>query len=540
MATKLGRSLVPAFRRPARVLALMCMAIICSAHIGSPDTWYSGAAGPYHLLVHVKAPPVVPGIAIISIKPQETVERVTAFVNKFDAVAGAPPPDIARKLADNPGWYRTQLWVMDPGSNSVTVSVRGASGEGVVVIPLVAVAARRLEFNGLLTTILGAAGLVLVAGMLSVIGAAVRESVLEPGVEPDMSRRKRARFAMLRGALVIVLMVSGLAVWWRAEDNAFAQNMFKPLAVAARVDHSTAVGDKLVLTITDSAWKNRNQVRSRPRGGNEFTTLMTDHDKLMHMFVIAENGQRSFAHLHPTTSDSVTFESVLPPLPAGRYRVFADVLHATGLTETLSATLTLDTPRASANVQLSDVDDAWISSTNSGDSVTTLLADGSSLTWLGARAPHVVGEEADLRFRLDPPTGDNAALEPYLGMSGHAAVVRDDGGVFIHLHPMGTISSAAQTMLSRGDTPPHSMATSDKATPEMSMTDMTIPEMTIPDAAIPAMGAHASGSSIVSFPYAFPTTGTFTVWVQVKRRGRVLTGSFPLVVSNPAKTNAGK
>ena len=164
----------------ARALMLATITLICSAHIGSPDAWFDGAAGPYHVLVHVKAPSVVPGIAVISIKPQEAVDTVTAFVNKFDAVAGAPPPDIARAVANEPGWYRTDLWVMDPGSNSVTVSLHGAKGEGTVVVPLVAVAGRRLEFNGILTVVLGVAAMVLVAGMLTLVGAAVRESVLPP------------------------------------------------------------------------------------------------------------------------------------------------------------------------------------------------------------------------------------------------------------------------------------------------------------------------------------------------------------------------
>jgi hypothetical protein len=43
-------------------------------------------------------------------------------------------------------------------------------------------------------------------------------------------------------------------------------------------------------------------------------------------------------------------------------------------------------------------------------------------------------------------------------MGGHAMVQRDDGGVFVHLHPMGTVSMAAQERLlrrERGDTALH-------------------------------------------------------------------------------------
>jgi len=493
--------------RARRAVMLASIAILCSAHINSPDAWFDGPAGPYHVLVHVKTPAVVPGIAVISIKPDQKVDTVTAFVNKFDAVAGGPPPDVAKPVANEPGWYRTQLWVMDPGSNSVTVSLRGAKGEGSVVVPLVAVAGRRLTFDKTLTVVLGAAAMVLVAGMLTLVGAAVRESVLPPGEEPDDKRRRRARFAMMRGAVVIVVVVAGLGTWWRAEDALFAQNLFKPFAVTARTELVERVGNRLVLTITDSVWTQRHvERRTRPRGGSEFTALVDDHQKLMHLFVIAENGQGTFAHLHPTTTDSVSFTSMLPPLPAGRYRVFADVLHSTGLTQTLSTTVTIEAPSAASEVRLSDVDDAWIAGVPSASGATAKLADGASLTWLGASVPHVAGEEAGLRFSIASPAGDTASLEPYLEMLGHAAVVRDDGGVFIHLHPMGTISMTAQTMLSRGSGAPH---------------DMTMNPM----------AADTAGSHTLYFPYAFPTSGNYTVWVQVKRHGRVLTGAFRVAVT---------
>lgn len=34
----------------------------------------------------------------------------------------------------------------------------------------------------------------------------------------------------------------------------------------------------------------------------------------------------------------------------------------------------------------------------------------------------------------------------------------------------------------------------------------------------------------ISFPYAFPRPGSYSVWVQVKHSGRVLTGVFPVKV----------
>ena len=118
-------------RQYVRSLVLACVVLVCAAHINSPDAWFDGPAGQYHVLVHVKPPAVVPGIAVISIKPDEKVDTVTAFVNKFDAVAGGPPPDVAKPVATEPGWYRTQLWV-----KRRTTGADGALGSQCCVVRL--------------------------------------------------------------------------------------------------------------------------------------------------------------------------------------------------------------------------------------------------------------------------------------------------------------------------------------------------------------------------------------------------------------------
>ncbi|HEX5076390.1 MAG TPA: hypothetical protein VFW03_24480 [Gemmatimonadaceae bacterium] len=496
-------------RRAALVAAI---ALVTSAHIGSPDVWFDGLAGPYKVLVHVEAPPVVPGIAIINVRVAEPgVSRVTAFVNHYDATGGTPPPDLASPIPQSPSWYRTRLWVMSPGSNSVTVSVSGARGEGTVVVPLVALPGRRLQFNGALAVVLSIAGIVLALGLFTIVGATVREGVLPPGVEPDAQRRRRARVAIARAVGVIAIVLVGGGAWWRAEDSAFTRGLFRPLAVRVAVDTSTAQR-RFSLSITDSVWVHRNDVAwLRARRASPATSLVEDHGKLMHLFLVAADGGPAFAHLHPGTADTVTFTSALPDLPAGTYRVFADIVHQSGLTETLTSTVTLTDQRHSATRDTStDADDSW-SVSRKGDSTHSVLADGTVLTWNRSSAPLVAGEEAGLRFAATPPAGDTASLEPFLGMAGHVVVVRDDGNVFIHLHPLGTISLAAQVRLTRS----------------------------APAAMAHAMTAPLDAADSLYFPYAFPQPGKYTVWVQVKRRGRVLTGSFPADVrSSPTRASA--
>ncbi len=63
--------------RLASALALT-MAVLLAAHVGSPDVFWSGKAGPYAIDVVVRPPQVVPGIAEILVRaPDAGVERVT-------------------------------------------------------------------------------------------------------------------------------------------------------------------------------------------------------------------------------------------------------------------------------------------------------------------------------------------------------------------------------------------------------------------------------------------------------------------------------
>jgi hypothetical protein len=500
------------------------------------------------VLVHVQAPAVVPGIAIVNVKATESgVARVTAFVNRFDATGGAPPPDVAAPVADTPGWYRTRLWVMTPGSNSVTVTVDGAKGTGSVVVPLTAVAGRRLGFDAPRAALLISAGLVLALGLVTIAGAAVRESVLPPGATPDPSRRRRARFAMARVAGVLLLAVLATGAWWRAEDRAFQRNLFRPMPITARVEPGnsdslasgaeirparTTAGSRvpspdvpavpgprsLSFTIEDSTWTHRHDVRwLRERGLQPRSDLVVDHGKLVHLFLIAADGRSAFAHLHPTTRDSVTFEVPMPPLPPGPYRMFADVVHASGFTQTMTTTLDVRGDSAGGDGWRStDPDESWSSGRRGGeDPSIAVLADGTTLTWLRDASPLVANAEAGLRFAVTAPAGDTASLEPFLGMVGHAVVVKDDAGVFIHLHPLGTISVAAQERLLQTGASRPTDPTAPAASHAMHQTPTT----------------PAARGDTLYFPYAFPQEGNYTVWVQVRRKGEVLTGSFPVSVA---------
>lgn len=488
-------------RRSARRLAAAACAlgamVLLAAHVGSPNVFYEGNAGPYPVRVVVRPPGVIPGLAEISVRvPEGDVRRVTVRPVRWDlGTKGAPRADEARPVAGEPRLWSAELWFMDFGSYSVHVAVEGAAGAGTVIVPVPAVATQTLGMKRGMALGLAGLGLFLFVGALTIVGAAVRESVLPPGEVPDAARRRRSWIARVIAVPVLTLAVLGGSRWWDAEDAAYAGNLYAAPETRATVD--VAGGARvLTLAITDSTW-------------GRFSPLLPDHGKLMHMFLVGEGGMDAFAHVHPVRADSTTFRVTLPPLPAGSYRVYADVVHESGFPQTFVDRVTVPAAPSSTASAAMDADDAWRVGGTSG--ATSRLEDGSVMTWERGAQPLAAGREASLRFRVADAAGKPAALEPYMGMMGHAAVARDDGSVFVHLHPAGSVSATAQQLFAQR---------------EAGDTTRTADGQLVVRAPDHAMHAAGGEPGVVSFPYEFPRPGHYRVWVQVKQGGRVLTGAF--------------
>ena len=107
-------------------------------------------------------------------------------------------------------------------------------------------------------------------------------------------------------------------------------------------------------------------------------------------------------------------------------------------------------------------------------------------------------EERTLIFSASDAAGAPLPLEPYMGMAAHVLGMREDGSVFVHLHPAGSISMAALQRFSAE----------------------------WPGAAA-AHPTHASAAdSVVSIPFEFPRSGRYRMWVQMKHQGRIMTAAF--------------
>jgi hypothetical protein len=501
---RVGRSI-------GRAAAALSLTIGLAAHVGSPDVYYSGQAGGYDVDVAIRPPQVVPGIAEVLVHVADPAVRrvVVRPVYWLAGSRGAPTGDDARAVPGSPGSYAGQLWLMTGGAYSVHVTVTGPAGAGTVIVPVGAVATGQLALDGPLRWLLVVLGLLLAAGLVTAMYAAIGESQVPPGEEIPPPRRRRARRVAIAMVPVVAFIAFGGARWWGAEAARYRRTLYKPTPTHATVADVAGV-PTLTLTVLDSAWRL-----------GWVTPVMPDHGKLAHLFIIGSDSLAPFAHLHPAMADASTFTTPLPALPAGRYRLFADVVHESGFERTLVDSFVVRTPLSRAGRTSLDADDASFDGAAVRVGAAALdgaLGDGLVVRWAGDAAP-IAGRPGVLHFTLHDAPGGPVPVEPYLGMAGHAVVVRRDGRVFIHLHPSGTASMASQlafALRDRGDT---------TARGRLRL-----------DAAPMGMTASPQARREISFPYAFPSAGEYRVWVQLRSAGRVRTAAYDVKVNEERGT----
>ena len=121
---------------------------------------------------------------------------------------------------------------------------------------------------------------------------------------------------------------------------------------------------------------------------------------------------------------------------------------------------------------------------------------------------------------MNEPNGSPAVLEPYMGMRSHAAVLRGDGAVFVHLHPSGSINLTAQRRFAEAEGAGAGREPAADHAPA--------------GAADGGRGgtAHAAPRPIgaVTFPFVFPEPGAYRIVVQVKIGAAVETAAFDVEV----------
>jgi hypothetical protein len=489
------------------VLGLLC-STSASAHVGSPDVYADGNAGPYRLFVTVRPPQVIPGVAEIEVRadPASANDALISGIQiapiplTGEASLHPPAADAMKQSGQDKQFFTGALWIMASGSWQVRFTVNGSRGQGLLSIPVPATSSSTRGMQAGLGILLGSLGLLLVVGVIGIVGAGARDAQLPPGATAGASGRRRALIAM---SVTLVLMAC--AVWFG--------NVYKPLTMHATLAPGPAGGQVLKFRIEDPGW-----LKSR-----RLDDFVLDHNHLMHLYLLREPGLDVVYHLHPEQTAPGEFDLTLPSIPTGRYQIYADVVHATGFPETLVTQIELpevagrplagDDAKGSA-VPLSPLRPVNECSIKPVAGPQYHLPDGFTMVWnnpakLAAKTPQVF-EFSLLDSKRQPPT--DMAL--YMGMVGHAAFVKDDGTVFAHVHPSGTVSMAALMMAAAQN----QMSSSSDAMAGMKMSAT-------------AEASHVPNS--VGFPYGFPTAGAYRIFVQMKHGQMIETAAFDACAGSP-------
>jgi hypothetical protein len=468
-----------------RALVLSLIALPLAAHVGSPDVFFEGSAGPYKLLVTIRPPAVVPGAAGIEIRSLSAELRQVHILplRLTRQPQFAPVSDLARPAAEDPRFYTGALWLMATGSWQVRIDADGSLGPGTLSVPVPALPQRVLAMQTLLAAILIPLALVLAFGIVSIVGAYAREGMLDPGKTPTREGIVRARRAMSVAAVIVGGSLLLGWSWWDSEDGTYRKYVFKPLSLKASVE-----GSRLLLRLDNPQWLNRST-----------GDLLPDHGHLMHLYVIQIPAMDFVWHLHPARGADGDFAQQLPAMPAGRYALFGDVVHQNGLAET--AVTQIDLPQI-IGAALTGDDAAGTAPPVAQASYSNLvspLSGGYRMIWDRPNTPLHARQPYLFRFRIEDAQGRLAPdMQLYMGMLGHAAFVRTNLAAFAHVHPSGSVPMPALALTQPDN--PHAGHT-----------------MPMDDAALPAE---------VSFPYGFPSPGAYRIFVQVKRGVTIETGVF--------------
>jgi hypothetical protein len=189
---------------------------------------------------------------------------------------------------------------------------------------------------------------------------------------------------------------------------------------------------------------------------------------MLHLFVVSHD-LAYFAHVHPVPRRDGTFEQVLDLPSAGAYRLIADFVPSGAPPQLVQKSIVTAGFRGTLLPPAGlavDLADKVVD----GVRVKTVVPEP------------IAGREQLITFELEDAVSGRPVddLEPYLGATAHLLLVGADLQSAQHSHPVAEISNAA-------------------------------------------------GPRLV-FQVVFPIPGVYRIWVQMQRRGRVLTAPFTVRV----------
>jgi len=450
------------------------LVMLFASAAGAHDMVQQGQAGPYDLTVYINPHARVQGFVEVAVRASDDMpERVVVSVVDIDQT-GVNHQQVA-DLED--GLFRSSLPTPLKAQWRVLVQAEGSSGEGRFSIPVAAAA----PFAGVAVWVERGFRLIGWFGLSAALFFGLR-----------LLKRTRRRLLPVSAAVASPLLFVG-------STGELAERVFYNPAVYSRLYQPARIDTKVDSERLEIELSSPGLVRFR-----RFDDLIPDHGHPMHLYALRLPELDRVYHLHPEMTGPGTFEKQLPSVSAGRYFTVADIVHEGGLWEAPQGRLDLPVAVYGGPFQGDDSGGAGHPISQARfDADSFEFEDGLKMAW---RRPSDLRPDEPLRLQFELQDREGHVLpdaELYMGMMGHAAIMRHDLEVFSHVHPTGSISMASVDALN-GD-------------------------------AETAMMCHtpASGDihrAEVAFPYAFPQPGSYRLIVQMKRAGDVKTAFFDAIV----------
>ncbi len=475
-----------------------------SAHVNSPHIYLEDSAGPYAVIAIIHMPSAIPGEAELQLRlrARSPEDVVAVLVREVPPEGEAQAPDwvAATPSTADPEFYASPIPLMSVGLWRVQVRVSGSRGEGMLDIPVPARNVNPGKMNAALIATLAGLMLVLLVTAWQIVAGLRRDAARSETTRPTAADTRAARRFGSGAVIVVVAWLSAVGfTWYQFDARHRAALETRVTSTLGAVNASAVAGRRLPMRMV-----------VRDRDGNRIQNVVPDHGKMMHLIAVDLPNASHFFHLHPEMNAPgvFTFEFTAPV--SGTYRFFGDILRSTGEGETIVNQFDVRNNPQTDSMRFADADDSYSShdplSMGSPTERESDVGEGLVMRWVEPDPTSLeTGRFIQLVFDLTTKQGQPVeGIEPYMGMAGHAFVLRSDGDVFSHLHPRGSVPG----WMSSGSSPP----TSDD----------------------PMGSAHSSaltgGSATVSFPFGFPEAGAYRIWVQMKRRGQIYTGAFDVLV----------
>lgn len=406
-------------------------------HIGIENAYFEGNIGPYASRIIIEPPGIVPGLATIRVfSIDNKIKKVMVRPNHYDASIKDTlstfllNPEEANKSDAIDNLFYSELWLMAYGAYGIEIFLDGDEGEAKITIPVNSLSFKLIEMSFFMKIILFSLLLLLYFGAINIVSIAYSHSTLDADQKLTMHKKNKIIFIRIFATVIITFFIYLGYNWWLSIEKQFIDRLYKPYATVSKVSGNT-LNLKIESPSIESSWID---IQGTIR---EHGKIITEHKKWSHIYIFDKEKSKYMAHLHPMLVDDYEFESCLPPMDAGEYLLYADVIHEDGYSHSISSNFHINSSIDNKNYNsgLCDKDNSYAKLEETNNNFT--------IKWSNKKDTYNTNDDINFQFKILNGS-ELVELDTYVSMGSHAVILNAEEEFYMHLHPLGSISMSAQ------------------------------------------------------------------------------------------------